>query len=287
MSEEEQGSADAGNPVEGGAVSETSVQDVQTAQATTSLTTPEWVSDEHRGFVENKGWQTTDDVVKSYVNLERQIGTDRIPLPVEGQDISQWEGWDKLGTPETAEGYELAVPQGYENYNQDMSAWFREKAHEAKVPAHMAQRLHDAFVERAIGQEKDMALDQQRAFEDWGNELKKEYGNSFDEKVGLARRAVRAFGSDTLVDLLNESGLGNHPEMVRAFAKVGAELSSGQQFKDAEVSGSFGMTPEDARAEISRIRANPALMDKTSPENKVLNDRLTQLYEFAHPDQAA
>ena len=65
MSEEEQGSVDAGNPVEGGAVSETSVQDVQTAQATTSLTTPEWVSDEHRGFVENKGWQTTDDVVIS------------------------------------------------------------------------------------------------------------------------------------------------------------------------------------------------------------------------------
>ena len=282
MSEEEQGSVDAGNPVEGSAV-----ESQPAAQVATELTASEWVSDEHRGLVENKGWKTSDDVVKSYVNLERQIGTDRIPLPVEGQDISQWEGWDKLGAPETAEGYELAVPQGYENYNQDMSAWFREKAHEAKVPAHMAQRLHDAFVERAIGQEKDMALDQQRAFEEWGNELKKEYGNSFDEKVGLARRAVRAFGSDTLVDLLNESGLGNHPEMVRAFAKVGAELSSGQQFKDAEVSGSFGMTPEDARAEISRIRANPALMDKTSPENKVLNDRLTQLYEFAHPDQAA
>ena len=72
-----------------------------------------------------------------------------------------------------------------------------------------------------------------------------------------------------------------------ALAKVGAELRSGQQFKDAEASGSFGMTPEDARAEISRIRANPALMDKTNPENKVLNDRLTQLYELAHPDQAA
>ena len=81
--------------------------------------------------------------------------------------------------------------------------------------------------------------------------------------------------------------MGNHPEMIRAFAKIGAELSSGQQFKDAETSGAFGMTPEDARAEIGRIRANPALMDKSSPENKILNDRLTQLYELAHPDQAA
>jgi hypothetical protein len=26
---------------------------------------------------------------------------------------------------------------------------------------------------------------------------------------------------------------------------------------------------------------------KSNPENKILNDRMTQLYELAHPDQAA
>ena len=179
------------------------------------------------------------------------------------------------------------MPQGYEGYNQDLSDWFRQEAHSAKIPAAMAQRMHDSFVERMMGQENDMVLDRQRTFEDWGNELKKEYGTAFDEKVGLARRAVRAFGSEELTGLLDESGLGNHPEMIRAFAKIGAELSSGQQFKDAETSGAFGMTPEDAQAEIARIRANPALMDKSNPENKILNDRMTQLYELAHPDQAA
>ena len=100
----------------------------------------------------------------------------------------------------------------------------------------------------------------------------------------MARRAVRAFGSDQLSDLLNETGLGNHPEMIRAFAKIGAELSTSNQFKDAEEAGSFGMTPEDARAEIARIRSHPGLMDKGDPENRVLNERLTQLYELANPE---
>lgn len=277
---EEQGSVLSGNPVE-------SEETTEATEATTELTAPEWVSDDHREFVDNKGWKTTDDVVKSYRNLESQIGTDKLSLPAEGSDLAEWDGWSRLGTPETADGYELNVPQGYENYSEDLSAWFRQEAHAAKIPAAMAQRMHDSFVERMMGQENDMVLDQQRTFEEWNGELKKEYGNAYDEKVGLARRAVRAFGSEELTGLLDESGLGNHPEMIRAFAKIGAELSSGQQFKDAETSGSFGMTPEEARAEISRIRANPALMDKTSPENKVLNDRLTQLYEFAHPDQAA
>lgn len=268
-----------GNPVE-----TQGEEEVAAVAATSELTSPEWVSDEYRSFVDNKGWKSADDALKSYVNLERQIGQDRVALPSEGDDVANWEGWSRLGTPETADGYELNVPQGYEEYSSDLSDWFRQEAHSAKLPAHMAQRLHDAYVQRMMDDQSDAVLDQQRQFEDWGNEMKKEYGTAYDEKVGMARRAVRAFGSDQLSDLLNNTGLGNHPEMIRAFAKIGAELSTSNQFKDAEEAGSFGMTPEDARSEIARIRSHPGLMDKGDPENRVLNERLTQLYELANPD---
>lgn len=277
----EEGSVLAGNPVEEQGNVEESVS------ATSELTTSEWVSDEYKSFADNKGWKNSDDVLKSYVNLEKQIGQDRVALPNEGDDVAEWEGWSKLGTPETADGYELNVPQGYEEYSSDLSDWFRQEAHAAKVPASMAQRLHDAYVQRMMDGQSNSVLDQQRQFEDWGNEIKKEYGTAYDEKVGMARRAVRAFGSDNLSDMLNDTGLGNHPEMIRAFAKIGAELSTSRQFKDAEEAGSFSMTPENARAEIARIRSHPGLTNKGDPENRVLNDRLTQLYEIAHPADAA
>jgi plasmid replication initiation protein len=277
----EEGSVLAGNPVE----EQGNVE--ESAPATSELTASEWVSDEYKSFADNKGWKNSDDVLKSYVNLEKQIGQDRVALPNEGDDVAEWEGWSKLGTPETADGYELNVPQGYEEYSSDLSDWFRQEAHAAKVPASMAQRLHDAYVQRMMDGQSNSVLDQQRQFEDWGNEIKKEYGTAYDEKVGMARRAVRAFGSDNLSNMLNDTGLGNHPEMIRAFAKIGAELSTSRQFKDSEEAGSFSMTPENARAEIARIRSHSGLTNKGDPEHRVLNDRLTQLYEIAHPADAA
>ena len=72
--------------------------------------------------------------------------------------------------------------------------------------------------------------------------------------------------------------------MIRAFSRIGAELSTGQQFKDAGEAGAFGMTPEDARTEIASIRSQPALMNRSDPQNRVLNERLTQLYGLAYPD---
>ena len=281
----EEGSVITGNPVEQG--DENTDSSALASEQTSELTKSEWISDEYRQFVDNKGWKNADDALKSYVNLEKQIGQDRIALPSDGDDVANWEGWQRLGTPETADGYELNVPEGYQDYSSELSDWFRQEAHTAKVPAHMAQRLHDAYVQRMMDSQSNAVLDQQRELEDWKNEIKKEYGTAYDEKVGMARRAVRAFGSEELSNLLDNSGLGSHPEMIRAFAKIGAELSTGQQFKDAEEAGSFGMTPEDARGEIARIRNHSGLMDKGDPEHRVLNERLTQLYGVAYPDAAA
>ena len=282
----EEGSGLTGNPVPDEQGEEVVSDGATSATATSTLTTPDWISDEYRTFAENKGWKNADDALKSYVNLEKQIGQDRIALPNDGDDVANWEGWERLGTPETADQYELNVPENYEEYSTELSDWFRQEAHKAKLPAHMAQSLHDAYVQRIMDGQSNAVLDRQRQIEDWKNEIKKEYGTAVDEKIGMAQRAVRAFGSEELTNLLNQSGLGDHPEMIRAFSKIGAELSTSNQFKDAEESGTFGMTPEAARSEIARIRSHNGLMDKTDPENHVLNERLTQLYEIAYPDAA-
>jgi len=279
MSEEE-GSVLTGNPVS----EDTGVaaEPVTETAADTELTTAEWVSEEYNDVVSAKGWKSADDVLKSYVNLEKQIGTDKITLPQSGDDLSEWDGWEKLGTPENSDGYELNVPQGFESYQTEMSDWFREEAHAAKLPAAMAQKLHDSYVQKMMDAESANVLTQQRQTEDWNSELKKEYGGAYDERVGLARRALRSFGSDELSNLMNTSGLGNHPEMIRAFSRIGAELSSGQQFKDSEQSGQFGTTPDMAKEQIAQIRGNPALYDTSHAEHKILNDKLTQLTEVAY-----
>lgn len=63
-------------------------------------------------------------------------------------------------------------------------------------------------------------------------------GAAFDANVQLAEKAIATFGSDALRALLEKSGLGNHPELVRAFVRVGKAIS-----EDKLVVGGGGSAP--------------------------------------------
>lgn len=59
---------------------------------------------------------------------------------------------------------------------------------------------------------------------DWQEQAKndKEFGgDKFEENVGIARSAVEKFGTPELKQLLEEHGVGNHPEVIRFMVKVG------------------------------------------------------------------
>lgn len=53
-------------------------------------------------------------------------------------------------------------------------------------------------------------------------------GAKFDSTVELSQKAMASFGTPQLKEMLAESGLGSHPEVVRFFHSVGKELSEGQ-----------------------------------------------------------
>lgn len=238
--------------------------------------------DDYQEIISAKGWKGPGDVLQSYANLEKAVGSDKVVLPSGDTDLTEWDGWSKLGTPEEADGYELAAPEGFEQYDEGLSDWFREAAHNAKLPASIAQRLHDQFVDRMQQTYAEGMESHQHRQEEWESSLKKEFGNAFDERVGAARSAIREFGSPELQQALDEAGMGSHPELVRFMSKVGMSLGKGPQFKDSESAGQFGTTPDMAKEEIGKIRSNPALYDSAHPEYKLLNEKLTRMTELAY-----
>lgn len=50
-------------------------------------------------------------------------------------------------------------------------------------------------------------------------------GSNFDRSVADCKRAINRFGSDAFKKAMNETGLGNHPEVVRVFARIGRSMS--------------------------------------------------------------
>lgn len=50
-------------------------------------------------------------------------------------------------------------------------------------------------------------------------------GDALDANLAIAKKAIDTFGTPALRTLLDQSGLGNHPEVIRAFLKAGKALS--------------------------------------------------------------
>ena len=247
-------------------------------------TATDWAAglDEYQDTITAKGWSGPGDVLKSYVNLEKQVGADKVVLPTEGSNLAEWEGWQKLGTPEKAEDYVLSAPEGYESYSQELSDWFRGAAHEMKLPKSMAQGFHDRYVEYMMAQAEGAQTQRADQQVEWESELQKEYGNAFPQRVEAAKRAIREYGSPELEKLLAETGLGSNPHVVRAFVKAGVALGSGPVFKDGETSGQFGTTPEMALEQIAALRGHPGYFDPGHPEHNALKNKMQRLSDLAY-----
>ena len=50
-------------------------------------------------------------------------------------------------------------------------------------------------------------------------------GPDFERNLAIAKRAVDKFGGAKLRKVLDESGVGNHPDVIRAFWKMGRTLA--------------------------------------------------------------
>lgn len=54
-------------------------------------------------------------------------------------------------------------------------------------------------------------------------------GKQFEQNLKLAKGAVDQFGGQKLRNVLEETGIGNHPEIIRTFWKIGRALALPQR----------------------------------------------------------
>lgn len=58
------------------------------------------------------------------------------------------------------------------------------------------------------------------------SKVDKEFGgDKLKENLAVANKALKAFGSPELVALFEQSGLGDHPEIIRVFYRAGKTIS--------------------------------------------------------------
>lgn len=85
--------------------------------------------------------------------------------------------------------------------------------------------LYHAELARQDKEIADLYTAQRESWEAGAKADKDFGGNNYDENVKVAQTAIARFGSQALKDLLNETGLGNHVEVLKFFEKVGRQIS--------------------------------------------------------------
>lgn len=104
-------------------------------------------------------------------------------------------------------------------------------AKEANLTPEVAQKVVEAQ-DRAVKSYKDRLLaDNAKSTAKWVEDLKadKEFGGEkFNESVELAKRGFHAYAGPELIKLMNDTGWGNHPEVVKTFARIGRTLQEGR-----------------------------------------------------------
>lgn len=140
--------------------------------------------------------------------------------------------------PAAPEKYEFKAPEG-KAFDEAVLTQFSEVAKELNLPQDAAQKILDK-VAPAIQARQAEAI--QAARTEWANtaRIDKEFGgDKLPENLAVAKKALDTFGTPELRALLNESGLGNHPEVIRLMYRAGKAIS-----EDGFVPGSRTSTTE-------------------------------------------
>lgn len=126
---------------------------------------------------------------------------------------------------EKSEPYKIELPDDLK-VDKELVGELEVFANEHGIPKDKAEEFAKEIVAK---QEASI----QTVLDTWENESKADEeigGAKFDENVAVAMKAVDRFGGPQLKSALEETGLGSHPEVIRAFFKVGKAMSDDAMF---------------------------------------------------------
>lgn len=138
--------------------------------------------------------------------------------------------------PEGApEKYEFQAAEGVELDTEALKE-FEPVAREMNLTNEQAQKLVDVYPKILAGVQQRQVEAWQQTTEQWAADVKADKeigGDKLPSNLSAAQRALDQFGTPELKTYLNDTGLGNHPDLVKAFVKIGKAMS-----EDGMVTGS-------------------------------------------------
>ncbi len=277
---------------------------------TTEVKTPSFLDslpEDLRGEPSLANIKDVASLAKSHVSAQRMIGSSiRIPGPdasdeakteffnklstvpgvVKLPDPSDKAGQDafleKMGRPKTAEEYKISLDPSIQATASNIEP-LKALAHE--------MGLTQAQLDRYVAHENQLALSRAQAEESHKAEtksfLKETWGKDFDARLTAAKDVMSHFAAkfpEEAKEILN-SRIGSNKIFLQMAAELGKSYSESGVIKGTSEL-KFGLTPEEARARISELKANNshAYYNSKDPKHLKVVGEIEALYQAANPE---
>tara|TARA_B110000483_G_scaffold64785_1_gene80738 strand:- start:4283 stop:5131 length:849 start_codon:yes stop_codon:yes gene_type:complete len=222
-------------------------------------------------------FKDVESLAKTVVHQQKLLGS-KIPLPKTDEERN--ELYTKLGRPETADKYEVTIPNDMEHFmpKEDISQ-FKNVAHKIGLNNEQVNALMEFQVSatknamdnqgNVLNQEKEQSTEA----------LKKEWGYEYDKNVRAAQRALNVYGDNELQKLLSETSAGNNPAVIKFLATIGKEVT--EDMAQNTTNNRLATSPLDAKEEINNVMADSkhAYFDPSHPNHNIAVEKMRQLHE--------
>tara|TARA_B100000212_G_scaffold253714_2_gene194344 strand:- start:7457 stop:8131 length:675 start_codon:yes stop_codon:yes gene_type:complete len=202
--------------------------------------------------------QTVDATTEATTETEQQAETVQ-----DQQDSDESAVESETSEKEVPEGapdkyeFNAQVADAPDELDPEVLTAFGEVAKELDLPQEAAQKVLDK-VAPVIQARQAKAVEEVK--QEWFNESQsdKEFGGeNLNSNLEIAKSSLKAFGTDALKSLLQESGLGNHPEVIRFMYRAGKAISEDGYVGNSE--GAMGKSsgiPKDFNGIANALYSN-------------------------------
>ena len=227
-----------------------------TEQPKVATSWKEAISEEFRQDPNIEKFTEIDALAKSYINATKMIGQDKVAVPNKNSTEDQWnEVYDKLGRPESPDKYSLDVKSDVVPLDNGAVKQFAENAHKLGLSNKQAQGVLEFYKNSMEGTAQQSKVDTETAQVQAEQELRQEWGREFENNVKKAGALAKANINSDILDLELKSGIrvGDHPELIKGFAKIASMMSEDKIVSPESDSASKSA---DIESEISTITNN-------------------------------
>ena len=242
----------------------------------------EAISEEFRNDPNIEKFTEIDALAKSYINATQMIGKDKVAVPNKNSTEDQWnEVYDKLGRPESADKYSLNAKSEVVPIDENAIKQFAENAHQLGLNNKQAQGILEFYKNNMEGMAQQAKVDTETAQAQSEQQLRQEWGREFESNVKKAGALAKANMNPEILDMKLKDGmrLGDHPEIIKGFAKIAGMMS---EDKIVSTESENVSSNTDVETEISDIMNNKdgPYWNKSHPDHDKMVQQVYTLREM-------